>query len=594
MKRFLTGALLLSSAAFTPLMAKVAVKTPFEHVQPDGSTITYFLHGDEHCHFITTSDGKLLTKHPSSGIVYASIDADGLPVASSVTAHNLSERNNEERLFLEKIGDIDLVSTATRLRRKNKRPEATRSLSAEDYRLGLFSDKYPLKGSPKALIILVEYKDVSFSLDDPYDYFNRMLNEKGFADNGATGSVSDWFEYNSRGEFTPDFDVLGPVVLPKERSYYGANDRMGNDRNPEQMVLHAMEALDDSVDFSQYDTDKDGFIDNVFVFYAGYGEADSDLEYTVWPHSYNISYAQPGKTYTFDGVVVDKYACSNEIDYVYKRTDGIGTFVHEFSHVMGLPDLYPTTYTSSFTPGSYSVLDYGPYNNQGRTPPNYSAFELNALGWLTPEFMTENGEYTLENLSESHKCFLVPTENQNEFFLLENRQKTGNDKFIPAQGMIVWHIDYDYQSWYNNTVNNTPDHMRVRMILADNRATESTRTGDVFPGKAKVTSFTPSTKPAFVDWNKKPVGVSINDIDLNEGIISFNAELDLTGIESTEINTAEGFRINGMNIHALNPLCIYDITGRSVATLNAGESLTIPNKGIMIISSEGKTVKHAF
>ena len=174
----------------------------------------------------------------------------------------------------------------------------------------------------------------------------------------------------------PDFDIYGPVTLSKNMSYYGGNDIYGNDKNPEKMIIEACQLLDDEVDFAQYDNDGDGYIDNIYVFYAGKGEASGGSKDTVWPHSWNIT-AATSTPYIFDGVRLDRYACSNENEG--SHPDGVGTFVHGFSHVMGLPDLYATSYTSSFTPGAWSCMDYGPYNNDGRTP--RCTAHLNAMPW---------------------------------------------------------------------------------------------------------------------------------------------------------------------------------------------------------------------
>ena len=140
------------------------------------------------------------------------------------------------------------------------------------------------------------------------------------------------------------------------------------------MVIEACRQLNPEIDFSQYDLDNDQYIDNVFIFYAGQGEASGGSSDCVWPHSWEVEIAEMGSQHIFDNVHLNRYACSNEwelsaLGYGY-RPVGIGTFIHEFSHVMGLPDLDSTQYVEdTFTPGAWSVMDYGPYNNYGCTPP---------------------------------------------------------------------------------------------------------------------------------------------------------------------------------------------------------------------------------
>lgn len=260
---------------------------------------------------------------------------------------------------------------------------------------------------------------------------------------GATGSVKEWFRENSTSftedgekiQFDPVFDLFGPVTLDNDMRYYGANDHYGNDQRAVDMVVEACTKLDDQIDFSQYDTDGDGLVDNIYIFYAGYGEADGGGSNTIWPHSWDLSAGKvPEELRTFDGVLVEHYACSNETDRTMRRPDGIGTFVHEFSHVLGLPDLYATNeYARSYTPGAYSVLDYGPYNNEGMTPPNYSTYERYALGWIEPEQFPVDEEIVIPPLAATNRAHIVYTALDREYFLVENRVKDRWDEYLPAR-----------------------------------------------------------------------------------------------------------------------------------------------------------------
>ncbi|MDE5749953.1 MAG: M6 family metalloprotease domain-containing protein, partial [Duncaniella sp.] len=300
---------------------------------------------------------------------------------------------------------------------------------------------------------------------------------------------------------------------------YGGNNYSGDDQRPAHMVVEACELLDGQIDFSQYDRDGDGEVDNVFVFYAGRGEASGGPAESVWPHAWNVEYGV-GYSPQFDGVTISRYACSNE--YESGRPDGVGTFVHEFSHVMGLPDLYATSYTSSFTPGSWSCMDYGPYNNNGCTPPLYGAFERYALGWMEPMEITKPINATLESIG-SNKAGIIKTSKSNEFFLLENRQQVSWDKYIPGHGMLVWHIDYNESVWNSNKVNNTPSHQYVDIEEADGSQSEGSRAGDAFPGTSNVTSFTDNGNPNMKTWSGQALNKPITDIAERAGIITFKA-----------------------------------------------------------------------
>ncbi|MDE5785077.1 MAG: hypothetical protein K2H98_00940, partial [Duncaniella sp.] len=241
----------------------------------------------------------------------------------------------------------------------------------------------------------------------------------------------------------------------------------------------------------------------------------------VWPHSWEITSAT-STPYYFDGVRLDRYGCTNE--WEESRPDGVGTFIHEFSHVMGLPDLYATSYTSSFTPGSWSALDYGPYNNDGMTPPLYGAFERYALGWNAPVVLDRPMNATLPPILDN-VTGIIKTTKANEFFLLENRQQTSWDKYIPGHGMLVWHVDYNDEKWEDNSVNNTSYHQYVDIVEADNTQSENSRAGDAFPGTKNVTSLTSSTSPSLKMWGGTAVDCPLTEIaESADGIITFKVK----------------------------------------------------------------------
>ena len=521
---------LLSAIVVLPWLgaeAKPAKPGLLSMTQPDGTTIEVRLVGDENFHCYYSEDGYPLVE-TADGFYYArpTVGADSV-VSTGVKAVDAAKRTAAVRDLLStidvgKAGDAFGRMAARRPRRSAARAASTsRAASGDGFKKGpgLFpGTSFPSIGDQKAVVILVEYADVKFELSDPLDYFSRMLNEENFADYGGTGSARQYFEECSNGLFRPQFDVLGPVTLSQRMAYYGGN-YSGNDANPGMMVVEACQQLDATVDFSQYDRDGDGFIDNVFVFYAGRGEATGGGEDTVWPHSWGITTAYPTKEYIFDGVQLDRYACSNE--WEESRPDGVGTFVHEFSHVMGLPDLYTTAYTAAFTPGSWSALDYGPYNNGGVTPPLYGAFERYALGWMEPAVISGALNATLPPIG-SNIAGIMKTDSEYEFFLVENRQQTSWDTYIPGHGMLVWHIDYNLAQWRDNSVNNSSTHQHVDIEEADNLPTTSTRDGDTFPGYDNITSFTDDTAPSMRTWSGKALGLPFTEIaESDEGVITF-------------------------------------------------------------------------
>ncbi len=493
----------LSAAAVPARRGPVTVK------QPDGTYITVCKTGDEFNHFTTTSDGILLTTNADGIYCYGRLSVSGVVESTGIKAVDAELRST---LPAEAVHFNMQEAMALR------RASGLQRRASGNTALGRGEKTFPAMGDVNALILLVEYKDVKFTLDDPYGYFNDMLNKEGFSEYGGTGSCKDYFLDNSNGQFRPHFDVYGPITLSKNRSYYGGNVK-GEDAAPREMVSEACELADKEIDFSRYDNDGDGYVDNVFVFYAGQGEADYGPADSVWPHSWNLN-----PSLTLDNVIISQYACSNE--WQEDTPGGIGTFVHEFSHVMGLPDLYSTTYAYPLvcTPGGYSVLDYGPYNNDGRTPPSYSVFERNAMGWLVPEVLSEPANVTLGEIQESNKGYIIPTAKDTEFYLLENRQKKGWDAYLPGHGMLVWHVDFLQHIWDRNIVNDDQQHQYVDIVEANNLADngdEDAMAGWTWPGIEGKTSFTDSTRPSMRTWSGDALKLPITDIAEADGIISF-------------------------------------------------------------------------
>ncbi|MCR5312287.1 MAG: M6 family metalloprotease domain-containing protein [Bacteroidaceae bacterium] len=380
-------------------------------------------------------------------------------------------------------------------------------------------------GKKRGLVVLVEFADVAFNEKYTNEVFDGLMNEDGYNQYGATGSAGQFFRDQSLGVFDPQFDIVGPVTLSHDAKYYGENVSLGfvsQDGKPEQMVIEACKLVDEKcgVDFSQYDNDNDGSVDFVYFIYAGYGENYTSNSEHIWPHQ---SYIENfGYSLELDGKKINRYACSCELKYAAgDQLEGIGTFCHEFSHVLGLADLYNTESSASCV-SVWSIMESGCYNNESRTPCGYSAHEMSLLGWL--EF-TELEEaklgYELPELSGSHKAFRVSTRNENEFFVLENRQQKGWDAYMPCTGMMITHIDYDEASWSNNTLNNDSSHPRYHVVAADG-TWASTHEGDLFPGSTGNTSFTDTTYPNSLTWDGEETGKAITGIREVDDMVLFD------------------------------------------------------------------------
>jgi M6 family metalloprotease-like protein len=505
--------------SISKLFSVPACPDPIKFRQVDGSEITIKVKGDEFFHYTTSEDGYVLVPDSTGILMYADQDTSGKLIPSKVRASNTSKRSAAERKFVQGLRR-DMNLSRINMSRRAMRSAAAAPSNTSPQRA------YPITGTPKSLVILVNFSDRSFVTPDPQTAFTNLLNQPGYAANGGTGSAKDYFNDNSMGVFNPQFDVVGPFTLPNPMLFYGKNDAQGQDIDPRQMVIDACTlAAANGVDFSQYDTDKNGMVDNVFVYYAGYNEAESGktLPNTIWPHRWSL----PTKTTKFNNVTVYDYACASELrSYFGSNMCGIGTFCHEFGHVLGLPDYYVTSGTDHHTLSYWNIMDSGPYLNSGRTPPAYSGFDRFFLNWLIPTEIKDGGDFSLEKITTSNKAYIF-TQNgnhnlsgsnptPNEFFTLENRQKQGWDAFLPGHGMLLTHIYYNTTSWNSNTPNNNALAMGVDIVEADGLASDSNLPGDPFPGTTNKTAFTPLLRDG-TDI-KKPLS-NIQEIN---NIISFH------------------------------------------------------------------------
>lgn len=364
---------------------------------------------------------------------------------------------------------------------------------------------YPTIGHQKALVILVEFSDCQFStMENAHAYYEGMLNEPGFThENGAHGSARDFYLDSSHGLFDPEFVVVGPVRLEGTVEDYGADLDNKLDPNSWKMVEEACLAVDNEIDFSEFDADNDGNVDSIYFFYAGFGEADSMMGNTIWPHN-GLLADNWGINLVLDGKRINNYACSNEIRFNTAplwQPVGIGTFVHEFGHVLGLVDHYDTTYESGRTGvNDWDTMAAGSYHDNQNSPVAFSSYERAVLGWIKPQDTNprHSGILYLSPLSDNGSIPLkltVPGTDDREFFFVEMRKKIGWDSFLPSEGLLVWHIYEDEYLWDKNKVNTDPVCQHIDLIEADGSENTATYYGDSFPGAGHVTSFT------FNAWN---------------------------------------------------------------------------------------------
>lgn len=492
--------------------AMPAAPTPFVYTQPDGTTLTLRLLGDEHAHVYLMEDGRE-ARFDEAGFVSAGECCD-----AATWQHRLARRRQQARLQAREQAQPRRVATT---------------------------------GQAKGLIVLVNFADLAF--EDEALRIQRQMNETGYKENGATGSARDYFTDQSMGLFTPQFDVVGPVTLDFPYRYYGSNrnDDDAHDNAPKEMVFEAVKSAvsQGMAHLDDYDSDHDGYVDMVYVIYAGKGEADGGDPNTIWPHMSDMQGDAQWAFQSIDGKRLALYACSAE-----KRGDGtfsgIGTFCHEYGHCLGLPDLYDVDYSGGFGMGDFDIMSGGGYLNKGNTPPCYSAFERYSLGWLEYIDIESSGSIDLPPLPGSNIAYRLTSPHPNEYFTLENRQYDGWDLYLPGRGLMITHIDYDETIWEDNEVNDDPDHPHVRLMAADNTWSRTTENGDLYPGTFDNHTFSDSSTPAALLWDGSSLGKSLSHIQLSGMNVTFDVEVETDGIETITANEEDDvyYSIEGVRV----------------------------------------------
>jgi M6 family metalloprotease-like protein len=455
-------------------------------VQPDGSSLTIFLKGDEYLNWAKTTDDYTLLKNDMNGFEYAKTDAGGNLVLSGILANDPGKRANEEEAFLQTITRNLGFSKDQMMNVKSKKNKSIKNINA-----------FPSTGTGNYLMILVNFNNTTTTYTQTN--FSNYMNQAGYNFQGATGSFKDYYLDNSFNQLTILTTVTAWVTVNHPHDYYGPSSQWPQLAYDAVVAAHTADPL---LDFSQFDNDGDGAVDGVAILHQGPGQEATGNSNDVWSHAGDIS-----GYLTYNGVDIGPYTMIPEVVGSYMSP--IGVICHEFAHNLGIPDLYDTDYSSNGI-GDWDVMAGGSWLNSGRTPSNHNAWSKYALGWITPVIINTANNYTLTNASENQDCYRIATPTNNEYFLLENRQHIGWDSYVPGHGMLILHIDGNLinSSIYNNTVNDNPLHQGIDIVEADNTLTtnNSGDGGDPFPGTSHKTVFTDGTTPNSHTW----AGASIN------------------------------------------------------------------------------------
>ena len=555
----------------------------------DGTQLKAELIGDEHGHFWRTADGRAFIEDAQKGCFVP------------VDKHEVIRHAQARRAAANK-----------------RRAQMHKNISVP---------KEPITGKKRGLLILAQFKGETFEAGaNARQWYSDMMNKEDFSATVKSGlgksmlftaSVHDYFMAVSNGQLDLEFDVVGPVQLKNDAAYYGTNYNgiKAQDQKPEYMVKECCDAIDDQVNFADYDWNGDGEVDQIVVIFSGLGENAGGEADRVWAHEYWITYTGINnyKPLKYDDMNVDTYACSPELTGMYSETfrAGIGVLCHEFSHCLGLPDMYDTGSDENYGMWSYSIMDQGSYNGisgPGYNPAEYTAYERMYVGWQQPVELTADTEVnSVKPISKGGDTYIIYNDaNRDEYFLLENRQNAEDiiqswadvknyvgyfDVGLEGNGLLVTHVDFDEYMWENNLVNTTGfvaqdlkqnDHPRCQIVpadgsfyLAEGWDYYDSVDGDCFPyfnnlGVMMVNSLTDKSTPAVTWFNNNAQGdnklhFSLTDIKQNNDLsvsFKFAKEKVEDGIETVSTES-----------HADAPL--FDLSGRPVNRHAAGKGIYI-------------------
>lgn len=595
--------ILLTICAIMAAISSFAAKAnsfPFTISQPDGTQLTVILHGDENINWYTTTDGMLVLQN-GNGYYAAVVNSDGSLSATNQLAHEALTRSTEERnIALSQDRTAFAKYAEERLGQPFELYNATNSNPlTKEMQIRNLSTLFPHTGSPKALVILVEFSDTTFTIGNPKLSFNEYLNNDsggivshGYGEQNNPKGVRGYFKDVSFGQFTPQFDLVGPVRLANPLAYYGK----GGD-NMKALFKDACTAVDDSVDFSKYDANNDGYVDLVYIIYAGHSQSETgNSSDDIWPKSGGQALD------TCDGKVIYRYGVNNELSGSErsrtKRINGIGLFCHEFSHTMGLPDIYATSGSTGYNKDDFGMeywdlMDGGEYVRSGRYPTAYTAWEREVMGWMNVDTLSDTTHVDMAYIDKKApkaKAYKVLNDSvRNEAMYLQNIQNKKWNTYLPGHGLLAYRVSYAKDDVNYSDRPNNGTKPRVVVIPADGKlgamasyAHDSSpvnyfadMAGDTYPGTTGADSILSFTTFSGTTVNK-PV---LNIAEDSAGIVSF----DFLGVKKvvSNINNVE----KPLDIKPADNR-IFSITGAYLGT----DKTRLP-KGIYIVNKKKIIIK---
>jgi M6 family metalloprotease-like protein/uncharacterized repeat protein (TIGR01451 family) len=475
-------ALLALAVACVSQLGAAPFDKQFEYTQPDGTRIQLHGKGDEFSAVFETLDGyTVVFDQERKAYCFAERAASGQLASTGVQVHLGSAAALGLTPKLRMSAEARKAMVVARYQQweagmqTRERWNALKQ-NARAYHQGLADGvqasppPFTTVGNKVGLTILVDFSDDPATV--PQADIVSYLNGDNYTGYGNNGSVKKYFQDVSNGRLTYTNVVTIYITAPQPKTIYNnVTVDMGTcGNNLLKDVLDTMKALPDYATtilpaFDALTVDANNYVVACNVFFAG---ANSGVwSAGLWPHSYAL--VQVG---------AQELSTGGKQVFRYQITDigtrlVIGTFCHENGHMLcGYPDLYDYEYDSIGGAGNFCLMGSGGFD---LNPAQICAYLKRASGWATTVDLTVNS--TLNGVLTSSAGtnfnhfyrFEKPTEST-EYYLLENRQRSGRDAGISGSGVAVWHIDElgdrDNQSVAYNT---SHANYECTLVQADNR-----------------------------------------------------------------------------------------------------------------------------
>lgn len=484
----------------------------------NGKDVDIYMQGDESKKFAITKDGYSIL-NDSDGWWYAEIKKNG-KVGKSLY-----------RLVAEDDETSELKRFKFSCPKKLVPYSEKSSILNRSIRRNIQSTNTPVIGKRKALVVLMQYQDVSFK--HSREEFERLFNSVNYNEGGATGSVKDYYLFASQNQLDYESDIYGPFTSVYPMSFYGRNDVMGNDKNPLELCREALENLPKDIDLSLYDNNADGIIDNIHIIYAGYGEEAGATSDAIWAHEY------PHQVSINTDVSIAGYSCSPELrGNMNANITHIGVICHELGHTLGAMDYYDTDYGTGgeyIGTGEWDIMASGSWNNDGKTPSNFNPYVRSCVfGWNKQRTLIPNIQINMPRMemynADNSIVYRIDTDSEGDYFLLENRQKYYFDEALPGEGLMIYHVHPNIEKCSNANIVNTTHPQCLYPVCASGSLPSKMKYGNInssecpFPGLTNNNLFSSQSSPSAVAWNGSSSKVSLSDICINytDGSISFS------------------------------------------------------------------------